>query len=298
MSEAIGPEAQAEWQSWIGREERAEDTLDVGRARALQATLDDPSPPLEAGDPLPPLWHWLYFWVPAPRSTLGPDGHPARGGFLPPIPLPRRMWAGSRLEFPGLLPLGARAARVSRIEDVQLKQGRSGPLAFVTVRHEIRVGDRLAVTDEHDIVYREAAARPASETESNTGEPAPAEADWQETVTPDPVLLFRYSALTFNGHRIHYDQPYATRVEGYPGLVVHGPLLATLMLEAARRALPERPVAGFAFRGLRPVFDIAAFAVAGRRDTAGESAEVWVSDPDGQLAMRGRIAFAGARASD
>lgn len=198
------------------------------------------------------------------------------------------MWAGSRVEFPGTLRLGAPAVRVSTIKSVAEKTGRSGRLVFVTVRHELSGKDGLAIVDEHDIVYREdsgpgAAGRP--------GEPAPEDAAWSETVEPDPTLLFRYSALTFNGHRIHYDRDYATGTEGYGGLVVHGPLLATLMVGLAGRALPKRRVARFEFRGHRPVFDTARFTVCGRPE--GEDAvAVWIADGDGLLAMRGRTDFA------
>ena len=276
------------WRAWVGREETVADVIDAGRARAMQAALDDRAPPLDVGDPLPPLWHWLYFWTVAPAAALGPDGHPERGGFLPPIELPRRMWAGSRVAFHRPLPLGAQATRRSTITDVTFKAGRSGPLAFVTVRHEIGDGQGPCLADEHDIVYR-AAAR-SGET-PRPGDPAPADASWRREVRADPVLLFRYSALTFNGHRIHYDHPYATGTEGYPGLVVHGPLLATMMVELARARHPEAPIAAFAFRALRPIFDTAPFTVAGRLAGDRSGAELWVADPDGLLAMRGTVEF-------
>ncbi|RMD64869.1 MAG: acyl-CoA dehydrogenase [Alphaproteobacteria bacterium] len=282
------PDDPAAWQAWIGRTQEAADTIDAGRAQALQATLDDSGPPLEAGAPLPPLWHWLYFWWVAPSAALGPDGHPARGGFLPPIEgLPRRMWAGSRVRFLRPLPVGAAAMRRSTVADIRVKQGRSGRLAFVTVRHEIVHEAQTCLIDEHDIVYR---PPPRPGETPRPGEPAPAEAPWRRDVKPDPVLLFRYSALTFNGHRIHYDRPYAVEVEGYPGLVVHGPLLATLMIELVRTARPGTRVAGFTFRALRPVFDTAPFTVAGRPDA--EGADLWVTGADGFVAMRGRAAFA------
>jgi len=284
---------QETWRAWIGREQLLEDVIDPVRARAMQATLDDtgaaPEPPLVVGAALPPLWHWLYFWTVAPWGKLGPDGHAARGGFLPPIPLPRRMWAGSRITFHRPLPLGATARCHSRIADVRLKDGRSGQLAFVTIRHEVSTGDTPCLSDEHDIVYREE-SRPGAAP--GPGEPAPAGAPWVRVVRPDPVLLFRYSALTFNGHRIHYDRPYATGVEGYPGLIVHGPLLATLMLELARKNRPEATIARFEFRALSPIFDIAPFTVAGQPAADPVSAELWVSNPHGELAMRGRADFA------
>lgn len=280
---------EAEWGAWVGRTQVAEDGLDPARARALHAALDLPGPLPEAGDPLPALWHWLYFWRIAPAADLGPDGHPERGGFLPPIPLPRRMWAGSRLTFSRPVPIGGLARRQSTIADVRFRVGRTGRLAFVTVRHEISAGDELCVTDEHDIVYR---AAPGPGEGALAGEPAPRQASWQRPWQADPVLLFRYSALTFNGHRIHYDRSYATGVEGYPGLVVHGPLLATLMVELARAQRPKAAITAFEFRAQRPVFDGARFQVAGTPSGDGTGAEIWVADAAGLLAAKGRITFA------
>ncbi len=280
---------QERWRDWIGREEAAEDVLDVARARALQATLDDTGKALEAGDSLPPLWHWMYFWNVAAASTIGADGHPDRAWFLPPIELPRRMWAGSRFTFLRPLPVGAAAARRSRIKDIHFREGRNGPLAFVTVRHEIAADGEPCIEEVQDIVYR-AAPRPGETP--RPGDPAPTDATWRREITPDPVLLFRYSALTFNGHRIHYDLRHATEVEGYPGLVVHGPLLATLMLELVRAERPEATVTAFEFRAMRPVFDTAPFTVAGRLAGDGKSAELWIAGPDGMLAIKGRAELA------
>ncbi len=280
------------WRQWAGREQTLTDTIHPDRARAWQISLDEEGEALKAGDALPPLWHWLYFWTLAPASALGPDGHAARGGFLPPIELPRRMWAGSRVSFHRPLPLGAAATCHSKIADIRFKTGRSGHLAFVTVRHEVSTQGTLCIADEHDIVYREA-AKPGSKADS--GEDAPLDATWTREIVPDPVLLFRYSALTFNGHRIHYDRPYATGVEGYPGLIVHGPLLATLMVELARAARPESAIAKFQFRALSPIFDTASFTVAGSLDDDGQGADLWIANPQGKLAMRGRIDFAKRR---
>ena len=211
---------------WIGRTETATETLRPFPADALAATLDrDESYP--EGAALPDLWHWLYFLPLHKLSESGRDGHAARGGFLPPVPLPRRMWAGSRFRFHAPLRVGVQALRRSTILKVEEKQGRSGPLCFVTVGHELIDGDTLCIAEEHDIVYRE---DPAPGAPAPAPQPAPEGSAFHRVISPDPVLLFRYSALTFNGHRIHYDQPYATGVEGYPGLVVHGPLLATLLM--------------------------------------------------------------------
>ena len=275
-----------DYASWIGRERREIDMLEVSRARAMQATLGDEGAPLKAGDGLPPLWHWLYFWEVAAARTLGYDGHPERGDFLPPLPLKRRMWAGSRVSFPAPLPLGGAARRRSKILKVELKQGRSGALGFVTVAHEIAAEGSVAVEEEHDIVYR---APPAPGEQPRRGEPAPPEARWRQVVEPDATLLFRYSALTFNGHRIHYDRRFCLESEGYPGLVVHGPLLATLMVELARRE-GRRSIFRFQFRALAPVFDTAPFAVCGQPTANG--AALWIADADNRLCMQGEVEWA------
>jgi len=277
------------WLSWIGRSEAAEDVIDPVRARALHAALDLPGPPPGRGDPLPPLWHWLYFWTMPPASTLGPDGHPERGGFLPPIDLPRRMWAGSRVAFQRPLPIGSMAERRSTIADVRMAQGRSGRLAFVTVRHEISAANQVCIVDEHEIVYR---APPTSGEAAQPGKPAPHQAPWRHDWRADPVLLFRYSALTFNGHRIHYDRTYVTEVEGYPGLVVHGPLLATLMVELVRERSPKAEITAFEFRAGRPIFDGAPFAICGAPTSDGSSAELWIADAEGSIAVTGRVEIA------
>jgi 3-methylfumaryl-CoA hydratase len=233
------------------------------------------------------LWHWLYFRDIAPRSGLGRDGHPALGGFLPPVGPARRMWAGSRVAFPGRLLIGEVAERVSTIANITEKSGRTGRLVFVTVRHEIAGPHGLAIVDEHDIVYREDRGRSATD---RPGDRAPDGAAFVERFVPDPTLLFRYSALTFNGHRIHYDRDYARDIEGYGGLVVHGPLLATLMVGLAVRARPGREVATFEFRGHRPIVDTETFTVCGAPDGAA-AMDVWVANGEGLLAMKGRTSF-------
>ncbi len=278
------------WRDWIGRAEEVSDTIEPARARAMQAALDDPGAPLGPGDALPPLWHWLYFWDVMPASALGAEGHPARGGFLPPIDLPRRMWAGSRVSFPRPLPVGAAATRRSEIAEVTLKEGRSGPLVFVTIHHRVATSEGVCIEEAQDLVFRGA---PDPGARPRPGEPAPGAAAWRREMAPDPVLLFRYSALTFNGHRIHYDRKFTTEVEGYPGLVVHGPLLATLMVDLARRERPKARVAHFEFRAERPIFDTAPYMVGGAPAADGASAEVWVADPGGRYASRGRIELDG-----
>ena len=268
---------------WIGTSESVADVLGATPYAALSATLDRPAERPPAGAELPPLWHWLYFLPLYPQSELGSDGHARRGAFLPPVPLPRRMWAGSQFVFHQPLRIGDAVLRTSTIADVNEKQGRSGPLVFVKVRHEVRrAGEaQAALTEHHDIVYREAARADAAATPPQA---APASADWERKVVPDDVLLFRYSALTFNGHRIHYDRRYVTEVEGYPGLVVHGPLIATLLLDLLRGALPQARVASFEFRALRPTFDLHHFYICGARRADG-SVHLWARDHEGWLTM-------------
>ncbi len=267
---------------WVGRQESVHDQVHASHANALAATLDrDES--LQDGDPLPPLWHWVYFWLTTPASGVGADGHAKRGGFLPPVPLPRRMWAGGRLRFDAPLPVGAAAEKVSRIADVSMKEGVTGPLVFVTVEHRVLSGGTACVSEEHDIVYRD---QPASGAPAPKGKPAPADAQWSRRIDPDPVLLFRYSALTFNGHRIHYDRSYVTGVEGYPGLIVHGPLIATLLMDLLRRELPQRVVKAFSFRAVSPLFDIDSFTVNGKLSDDGRTVVLWAANARGELAMQ------------
>ncbi|RPH64405.1 MAG: acyl-CoA dehydrogenase [Burkholderiales bacterium] len=268
-------------QEWIGSTERRADLVTSTPVAALSATLDRDDPePLPGGD-LPPLWHWLYFTPLTRHSELGPDGHARRGGFLPPVPLPRRMWAGGRLEFHHPLRVGDEITRVSRIADVRGKSGRSGSLVFVNVHHAIADSRGVAITEEHDIVYRD---NPVPGAPAPAPQPAPAAAAFAREIVPDPVLLFRYSALTFNGHRIHYDRSYVTGVEGYPGLVVHGPLIATLLLDLLRREMPRTRVRRFEFRAMRPLFDVHRFAVCGRPD-GDRRVQLWARDHEGFLAM-------------
>jgi 3-methylfumaryl-CoA hydratase len=268
--------------AWIGRSETRADRVTAMPIAALAATLDRDDPPPAAGSEVPPLWHWLYFTPLTRASELGYDGHARLGGFLPPVPLPRRMWAGGRLEFVHSLRVGDEMRRDSRIEKVSGKSGRSGALVFVTVRHAIANALGVALTEEHDIVYREA---PRADAPEQPPQVAPHDEAFAREIVPDPVLLFRYSALTFNGHRIHYDRSYVTEVEGYPGLVVHGPLIATLLLDLLRRERPEARVRRFEFRALRPVFDIHRFSVCGRPD--GERRyRLWARDHEGALAMQ------------
>ncbi len=269
---------------WIGKSETVGDVATATPYAALSATLDRSVARPPAGTALPALWHWLYFLPLYRQSEVGPDGHAKRGGFLPPVPLPRRMWAGSQFEFHVPLRIGDILERTSTIHDVTEKSGRTGPLVFVKVRHEIRRNGeaQIALTEFHDIVYREA-ARP--DDVAPPPKAAPAKAAWEKKWVPDDVLLFRYSALTFNGHRIHYDRRYVTEVEKYPGLIVHGPLIATLLLDLLRHQLPEAEVARYEFRAVRPTFDINQFFVCGEQGADGKTFHLWAKDHEGWLTM-------------
>ena len=292
QTRTLDPATLTHLQSWIGKTETLGDDISAAPVRALSATLDrEDGLPVAGSTVLPPLWHWLYFLPKQRQSEIGPDGHPRRGGFLPPVPLPRRMWAGGRLRWLPENPLlvGDVVQRISRIESVTHKAGRTGDLLFVLVKHEVHNSKGLALTEEHDIVYR-AAAQP--------GDPVPppvaAEqgAAWQREIVPDDVLLFRYSALTFNGHRIHYDRRYVTEVEGYPGLIVHGPLIATLLVDLLRRHASGAFVNGFRFKAVRPTFDLHPFRLNGQPSADGKTIQLWAQDHDGWLTMQGTAELA------
>jgi 3-methylfumaryl-CoA hydratase len=269
-----------DYSAWVGKTEESDDFIALAPTLAAAAMLDDTTTRFADGAVLPPLWHWFYFLPKAPQSKIGVDGHPQRGGFMPPIELPRRMFAGARLRFLEPLRVGDTAHRVSTIRDVQVKEGKTGRLAFVTVKHAISQQGRVCIEEEQDIVYREPGARvPAPATVEL---PIPPTAAWTRTVKADPVLLFRFSALTFNAHRIHYDRDYATQEEGYPGLVVHGPLTAVLLLELVR-SNGRRRVAGFSFRGQAPLFDLAPFRLVALPKDDGVQLEA--QGPDGKVTL-------------
>lgn len=276
------PAAPHDVSAWVGRTERVTDVISPNLAERMAVTLDQPVP--AEGQALPLLWHWAFFQNPLPPAGLGTDGHPARGGFLPPADGRNRMWAGGEFEFRQPLRVGLAAERHTTIEAVDEKHGRTGALLFVTLRHDYWQADTLALRERQHIVFR-APSPPKTRDDA----PVPA-AQWTLPVQPDATLLFRYSAVTFNGHRIHYDHPYATAVEGYGGLVVHGPLLATLSVQAFCQAQPRAEVRGFRYRGVRPLVLPDAFAVAGRVVAAGQ-AETWVANAAG-LSQQGQITFA------
>ncbi len=258
----------------------------------LSATLDRDDTLPHQGDDVPPGGHWLYFQPHTPASELAEDGHAKRGGFLPPVPLARRMWAGGCLVFERPLTVGETIHRESEIIDVTEKKGARGSLVFVVVRHTVSGSGGVAVIEDHDIVYRDA-PRPGAPTPAPVpgGKPPPGEAVWRRTVVPDAAMLFRYSALIFNAHRIHYDHPYVTGVEGYPGLVVHGPLTATLLMDLCRRERPEARLTRFDYRAMRPLFAGDPLTVAGEPSADGATAKLWALDGDGQVAMTAEVEF-------
>jgi len=273
--------------NWVGKKEVRKDVVTSWPVTALAATVDDQQVSAENGKPLPPGWHWMFFLEAKPVRELGIDGHPKRGGFLPPVPLPRRMWAGGRIEFLRSLAIGDNVTRESEIVSVETKSGRTGTLVFVTVRHTVIGSAGVAIVEEQDIVYREAAKKGDP---LPPGKQAPASAQWTRRVMPDAVMLFRYSALTFNGHRIHYDKDYAINEEHYSGLVVHGPLQATLLLDLCRQNAPA-PVRKFEYRAQYPLLAGAAFTVNGNFDAATSKADVWTANEAGNYAMRGTASF-------
>jgi 3-methylfumaryl-CoA hydratase len=279
----LTPALLAQLREWEGRSETLHDTITAAPVRNMSATLDRADPLPIAGTELPPLWHWLYFLPSARQSEIGADGHAKRGGFLPPVPLPRRMWAGGRLQWHAALRVGEDVQRTSRIVSVSHKAGRTGDLVFVLVRHEVSNAHGLALSEEHDIVYR-AAAQPGDPAPAPQA--APSNALWLRDIVPDDVLLFRYSALTFNGHRIHYDRRYVTQVEGYPGLIVHGPLIATLLTDLVRRHAPDAFMRSFDFKAVRPTFDLHPFRVNGQPSADGKTVRLWAQDHEGWLTMQ------------
>jgi 3-methylfumaryl-CoA hydratase len=277
----------AHLRTWIGKQESHNDIATTFPVAALAATLDRKDPPPQTGDAIPLSGHWLYFLETAPNSELGHDGHPKRGGFLPPVSLPRRMWAGGRIDFRAPVRVGDAIRRDSEILSVEAKSGKSGNLVFVTVRHTVSANGTIAIVEEHDIVYRDAAKKGEAPP---VGKPAPQTAMWRREVETNQGVLFRYSALIFNAHRIHYDIDYCRDVEGYPGLIVHGPLQTTLLLDLCRRHDP-RPVRTLDYRATHPVFHQEKFSVNGQPSADGKSVELWTANAAGCYAMRGTATF-------
>jgi 3-methylfumaryl-CoA hydratase len=269
--------------TWVGNETSDVDNLSVRQVHLMAATLGLSQSELSTGSPLPPLWHWIFFLNGLPQAELGPDGHPARGGFLPPVPLANRMWAGGELEFHASLPLGATVEKRSRIVSVELKQGRSGELVFVRVLHELIHEGRVALTEHHDIVYKDPSA-PGSFLVGTE----PTAAAHSKRFLPTSTTLFRYSALTFNGHRIHYDVDYCREVEGYSNLVVHGPLHATLLAGYAQDVSGKR-LKAFRYRGVQPSLLGSELTINAAR--TGDDMHLWTSLPDGAVSMRADATF-------
>lgn len=269
-----------DFRAWIGRTESTVDPLGSTQAQAAQALFDDPGPLLDVGDALPPLWHWFHFLPRAPQSSLDTDGHAQRGGFLPPIPYPRRMFAGARLHWHRPLLIGRPAQREACIRDVVLKSGKSGSLAFVIVALRFLQDGELCIEEEQDIVYRE----PGGPVAAPVAAPWPSvpDASWTRVLQPDSRLLFRFSALTFNAHRIHYDRGYARDVEGYPGLVVHGPLTAMLLAQLVGQHA-RRPMRTFSFRGVSPLFDLGPMRLVGTPQ--GDTVALQAQGPDGRAGV-------------
>ena len=272
---------------WIGGTETARDTVTAAPLAGLAATLDRDAPMPEPGDPVPPGGHWVFFNPRVRQSALYSRGHAGDGDFLPPAPLPRRMWAGGRLVFHRPLHVGEAVEQVSTLRDITAKQGRSGDLVFVLVHHAISGESGLAVEEEHDIVYREAAKPGATPPPPK---PGPTDAAWSETVQPDPTLLFRFSALTFNAARIHYDRRHVTEVEGYPGLIVNARLVAVQLIELCRPHFPGKSMTGFDFRFHRPLFDTGPYTVAGKPDGE-DAASLWAAAADGALSLTATARF-------
>ena len=274
--------------TWVGNNEKVKDRIDAGHLARFFATLDYDQLDIQEGDPVPPSGHWIYFNSRAKNSDIGSDGHVKRGNFLPPVDLPRRMWAGGRINWRNELRVGEAVTRASTVASVNCKAGKSGDLVFVLVRHQYYGSKGVYIDEEQDIVYR---GGPGSVKQQTTVKPALKGAVWTRTIQPDPVLLFRYSALTFNSHRIHYDYKYVTEEEGYPGLIVHGPLLATLLMDLCCRENVGRELKQFNFKAVSPLFHNQKFTVNGIPRDNGKTADLWAANSDGGLAMQAEVEF-------
>ncbi len=269
---------------WIGKTETNEDYISAGQANLMCATMGLLKT-LKKGDELPALWHWIYFLSAKVPNELGLDGHPKLGGFLPPVKLPMRMWAGGRFVFYRPIKIGDVAIKKSKVEAIKHKQGKTSDLCFITVSHSIFIDDQICIREEHDIVYKNA---PKTNDVRTPIEP-PKKIDWHRKVITNPTLLFRYSALTFNGHRIHYDREYAKTTELYPNLVVHGPLIATLLANFSTEKLDKQTLKSFEFKALAPIFDQAPFYLNARHNN--NIVNLWASDVNGGLALKAKATF-------
>ena len=269
---------------WTNKTTEAEDTIRLQPANFMEATLNRP-PKLKEGDNLPPLWHWVYFLEAKPESDLGRDAHPKKGDFLPPIQLPRRMWAGGRFTFYNDLVIGEKAKKITTIKKIVEKEGSAGPLCFITLEHKIYSKDEISIIEEQDLVYlQDQQGSKSLPLAQNNVE----KADFSQEIYPSAILLFRYSALTFNGHRIHYDLDYAKNVEGYDGLVFHGPLTATLLLDLALKER-KQPIKKYSFRGIAPLSNLDCFWIEGKSED--NAAILWARRKDGVVAMKAKADF-------
>ena len=275
----------------IGRRVVSTDVATPTPANLLRLTFGRPEPEFKVGDPLPPGWNKLYFLPRFTQDQLRPDGSPADTGVVPPMPLPRRMFAGERLRFHRPIRIGDALRCETELADISLKTGGTGTLVFTTVVLRISTPEGLALEEERRTVFREE-VKSGARNQAPQREEAPADAPWRRRVTPDPILLFRYSALTFNSHRIHYDRTWAMEAEGYPGLVVHGPLTSTLLIDFARDHNPGRTFLTYTTQARAPLFDTAPFELRGRPSASGKGCELWAVTPQGTVAMSAQVEFA------
>ncbi len=273
--------------AYVGRRETAIDTVTAAPANLLRLTFGRDEPELRPGDVLPPGWLCLYFLPRFGPDGLRPDGSPLDTGVVPPMPLPRRMFAGERFRFHRPLRIGDTVRRETELADIATKTGTTGTLVFATVVQRIFTPEGLAVEEERRTVFREE-VKAGERNQAPRREAAPDGVPWRRTIAPDPVLLFRFSALTFNSHRIHYDRPWAVEREGYPALVVHGPLTSTLLIDFARDHNPGRVFQRYETQARAPLFDTAAFELRGRPSADGRGAELWAVTPEGTVAMSAR----------
>ena len=290
-TQRITPSVLEHLKTWEGRSESLTVTASEEQSIGLHA-LFDLEPTGGKGSPLLPLSHWMYLLPRVPQRLLGADGHPRTGSFMPPVPLPRRMWAGSRLEWQQELKVGQVLRRDATIQSVSHRSGRTGELIFVTLQHQIFADGELALVEDQDIVYRDEAGAASAKGPEAAPSGTPETGTWNREITPDPVFLFRYSALTFNAHRVHYDREYAAGVEGYPGLVVHGPLTATLLADMARREMPGRRLERFSFRAMRPAFDQRPLTLCGTPLPGDSSVRLWARDHEGFVVMQAEAHYA------
>jgi 3-methylfumaryl-CoA hydratase len=273
------------FEEWIGRTETVRQVAERWPILGLCAVLDKREAP-SPGEPIPLAAHWTYFGPMIPQSQIGSDGHPQRKGFLPPVVQPRRMWAASDITFSGEIRIGDLVTKTARIADISEKEGKTGSLIFVNVDNRYHVEDREVLSETQTLVYRD---HPSPGEASPPVKAAPTDAAWSHRIDPDPTLLFRYSAVTFNAHRIHYDEPYATGEEGYPGIVVHGQLTATLLLDQFRMRFPDRPVRSFNFRAVKPLFSGQPFFLEGMEKGDG-AYSLWARDEAGALSLIATLA--------